>query len=376
MSKGGRYTSHSDHHAKRPRGGMVALVAVAVVLVVVLGVLIGGVVFGSRRSGEDALQAQTTAPAQTETTAETADATTEATTEPTTVPTTLPYTESGLDVINILVVGQASRDGEDSRLADTMILATVNKNTKTLTLTSFLRDTYLKLPDYVDPSGQKHTCGKNRINVAYHLGWTWGGTGGAMEMTNQCLYENFGIEVDYDIEVDFEAFVKIINLIDGVTLELTEAEAEYLNNDSKVYQDDVIKAGTCWLDGDSALAYARMRKAAGDSDSDIKRTSRQRYLIEQIINQVKGLGFSKLQELAETVLPYITTNMTDDQITTCIWEILPLLPELTVETGTCPVDGSSWGEIIDLFGTQSSVLQFDEGQNRKYMTALTEGTAE
>lgn len=372
MSKGGRYSSHNGNQRRPSKGGVIALVAVAVVLVVVLGVLLGGILYSSRRETVHTPQTEpTTTPVQTD--AETTGVPTEATTEPTTVPTTLPYTESGLDVINILVVGQASRDGEDSRLADTMILATVNKKTKTLTLTSFLRDTYLKLPDYVDPSGRKHNCGKNRINVAYHLGWTWGGTGAAMEMVNQCMKENFGIEVDYDVEVDFEAFVKIINLIEGVTLDLTEAEADYLNSDGKVWQDG-IQAGECWLDGDSALAYARMRKASGDSDSDIKRTARQRYLIEQVLTQVKGLGFSKLQELAQTVLPYITTNMTDDQITTCIWEILPLLPELKVETGTCPVQGSSWGEIIDLFGTPSSILQFDEGQNRKYMTALTEGT--
>lgn len=117
-----------------------------------------------------------------------------------------------------------------------------------------------------------------------------------------------------------------------------------------------------------------MRKAAGDSDSDIKRTSRQRNMIQAILNQVKGLGFTKLQELANAALPMITTNMTNDEITTCIWEILPLLPELKVETGTCPVETTYWGEVIELDGYPASVLKFDEGQNKNLMMPITEGT--
>lgn len=380
MSKGGRYAQQKGSQPKRPRNSQqTVLTVVAVLLVLVVAGLIGGIVYNLMRNQakNPTVQAQTTVPTETaENTVEATETTqvTQETTEPTTVPTTLPYTESGLDIINILVVGQASRDGEDSRLADTMILATVNKNTKTLTLTSFMRDTYVDLPDYKDPSGKVHPCGWNRINVAYHLGWTWGGTAAAMEMTNQCLLENFGIEVDYDIEVDFEAFINIVNLLGGVKIDLTEAEADYLNKDGKVWQE--VQPGENWLDGDTALAYARMRKAAGDSDSDIKRTSRQRTMIQSILNRVKDKGFSKLQELAYEVLPSVTTNMTNDEITTCIWEILPLLPELTVESGTCPVEGTYWGELIDLFGTQSSVLKFDAGQNKKLMTAITEGTGE
>lgn len=377
MSKGGRYAQHKDNQPKQPRSPQqIVLIAVAVLLVLVIAGLIGGIVYNTviKQAKNSTVQAPTTV--QTETTENTEEATetAEATTEPTTVPTTLPYTESGLDIINILVVGQASRDGEDSRLADTMILATVNKNTKTLTLTSFMRDTYVDLPDYTDPSGKEHPCGWNRINVAYHLGWTWGGTAAAMEMTNQCLLENFGINVDYDVEVDFEAFINIVNLLGGVKIDLTEAEADYLNSDGKVWQE--VQPGENWLDGDTALAYARMRKAAGDYDSDIKRTSRQRTMIQSILNRVKDKGFSKLQELAYEVLPSVTTNMTNDEITTCIWEILPLLPELTVESGTCPVEDTYWGELIDLFGTQSSVLKFDAGQNKKLMMAITEGTGE
>ena len=385
MSKGGRYAknnhnNHAEHGGRQPRSGkMTVLVVILAVLVLVVGALVGGMLYKPQdpQLNQGGTSEPTTVPA-TEQTEPTTMETTAETTEATTVPTTLPYEPSGKDILNILVVGQSARAGEsseNSRLADTMILATINKNTKTLTLTSFLRDTYLKLPDYVDPSGTKHTCGKNRINVAYHLGYTWAGAAGSMEMMNQCLLENFGIEVDHNIEVDFDGFIKLIDLMGGVEIELTEAEAEYLNNDDFwVYYD--VEPGLEKLDGMGTLSYARMRKAAGDSDSDIKRTERQRKLISAILDKLSQQSLTDLMELADEALPLITHNMTNGEILTCLWEVLPLLPELTIETGTCPKEGSYWGELIDLFGTQSSVLLFDEGNNRRYFTALTEGTLE
>jgi len=225
MSKG-RYAKQGSG-----KGGIIALIVFAVMLLVVVAAMVGFLLF--KPQDKPRMQApETTAPQVTQaaTQAVTEAPTTEPTTEPTTVPTTLPYQESGKDIINILLIGQQAREGEaesDQRMADTMILATVNKNTKTLYLHSFLRDTYVKLPDY-----KGHTCGKNRINVCYNLGYQWGGAGGAMEMTNQCLKENFGIEVDYDVEVSFQGFMDIIDMLGGVRVELTEAEAEYLNNDT------------------------------------------------------------------------------------------------------------------------------------------------
>lgn len=380
MSKGGRYLNTNE---KKPakKGGKAALIVVSVLLVVIIAAIIVGIVFYNSILGKlgraevverDYTMSQeleqmmgvieteeTTAP--TETAAETEEET-EPSEEP--APTVDPNKEP--DILNVLVVGQAAREDEEYRMADTMILVTVNKDTKVVTLTSFLRDTYLKLPDYMG-----HTCGKNRLNVCYHLGWTFGDTGGAMEMTNLCLKNNFGIEVDHNVEIDFNAFKQIIEVLGGVRLTLTEAEAKYLNEEPSNWQE--VTAGENRLYGDAALAYARMRKAEGDSDSDIKRTERQRTLITAIFNKLKSKGISAVQDLADEILPMITTNMTNAQITSCLLDLLPMLSEMTIETGTCPVSGSYWGEVIDLFDVPSSVLKYDEGQNKKYMMALTEG---
>jgi len=286
--------------------------------------------------------------------------------ESTTVPTEPSFIPSGKDIINVLVVGQAARAGETARYSDTMILVTVNKNTKTIYLHSFLRDTYVDMPDY-----KGNACGWNRINMVYHLGYTWGGTGGAMENMNMCLKNNFGIEVDYNVEVDFEAFSKIVDVLGGVRITLTEAEADYMNKDGKNWQE--VTPGENRLFGDAALVYARMRKANGDGDSDIRRTERQRTFVTAIIEKLRYRGFDALQELAQEVLPLITTNMTNEQITTCMWEILPLLPDLKIETGTCPVKTTYWGEIIDINGVPSSVLKFEPIRNWQLMTPITEG---
>lgn len=366
------------HYEKRKqkKGKKIALIVFLVLLILLLTVAVVGVVVYNNTlnlvSRAEIIEKDNTVdPAMLgimeETEAAMPEETVEATTEPTTVPTTLPYTPFGQDIINILVVGQASRKGEETRLSDTMILATINKTTKVITLTSFPRDTYVDMPDYMG-----HTCGWNRINVVYNLGWQWGDTGGAMEMMNMCLKNNFGIEVDYDVEIDFKAFVKVIDILGGVRIDLTEAEVEYLNEHKYDYQED-LTAGENRLFGDHALSYARMRKAEGDSDSDIKRTERQRKLITALIKKLMTKGFGTIQQLAEEVLPMITTNMTNDEITTCLWEIAPLLPEMTIESGTCPVQGTYWGEVIDLFGYESSVLKFDAGQNKKLMMPITEG---
>ncbi len=370
MSKGGRYLKKKAPVPKKKRGKKAGKIVLLSLLVLLVAGVIGGVIFYNNMidlvtRAEVVEKDATVDPALFGIMDETLDL--DETTEPEeTTPTTLPYTPSDLDIINVLVVGQAARDGEDYRYADTMILATINKLTKTVTLTSFLRDTYVDMPDYMG-----HRCGWNRINTVYHLGWTWGDTGGAMEMMNLCLKNNFGVEVDYNVEIDFDAFRKVIDLLGGVRITLSEEEADYLNNDGKTWQE--VTEGENRLFGDAALAYARMRKAKGDNDSDIKRTARQRNLITVILNKLVKKDFNTLMDMAKEVLPMITTNMTNDEITTCLWEILPLLPELKIESGTCPVQGTYWGEVIDLFGYPASVLKFEAPQQKLLMRAITEG---
>lgn len=359
MSKKFEDAGKSSHRGK--------FLLILAVVILVVGVA-AGILFIRPSRGE---QLQQTLP--TETAAPVTTVPPE-TTEETTEETTLPYTESGKDQFNILIIGQQSRAGgetDDIRLADTLILATINKQTKTIDLTSFLRDTYVKLPDFTEASGKTHHCGRNRINVAYHLGYLWGDLGGAMQMINDCLYNNFGVEVDYDVEVSFDGFIDIVDMLDGIDVELSKDEAAYLNKDKRfVYYE--VQPGMQHLDGMAALSYARMRKSNA-GDSDISRTSRQRAFITAILEKVRNLDFWELYYLAKDALPMITTNMTDDEIMTLLWEVLPLLPDMEIRSHVIPAKGTWSGKMIDIGGWPSSVLSFNEEKNRAYMEKIRNG---
>ncbi len=291
----------------------------------------------------------------------------DATEEETTAPTV--HQMSADDIVNILVVGQAARAGEEANMADTTMLISLNTYTKEVTVFSILRDAYVKLPDY-----KGHQCGRAKFTVCYNLGYQWGGgTAGAMEMTNICLRDNFGIEVDYNIEVSFDGFIKMIDYLNGVELELTEAEANYLNKDT-LYVKRTIEPGVQVLQGMEALSYARMRKAEGDFDSDIKRTERQRKLVASLLEKIRYMRLSELNEWVDILLPMVTTTMTSADVTKLAAKVLPMVVDLKMTGHTVPMEGTGWGEMVDIYsdGNIHSVIKFETPQQKKLIRAITE----
>lgn len=379
----GRY----ERKKPKKKGGKIVLIVLAVLLVLVLAIFGGVYVYYNSmlnkisraevvdRNPSDADLAGLIAPVE-----ETEE--TEAETEPVietteeTVPETKPMTAD--DIVNILVVGQAARPGEDARMADSTMLITINKYTKVLTMSSVLRDAFVKFPTFQGPDGRTHSGGRVKFTMTYASGYTIGDVGCAFQVADLVMQENFGVEVDYNFEVDFEMFIKFIDSMYGVEMEITEAEADYLNKELNKCGYEY-EPGYTSLDGFSALTFARMRKAAGDSDSDIIRTGRQRYLVDRILNKMKWLletkGLGAVQNICNEALPYVTTDMDNAEITKLMADMIPLLPELTIENGTIPVSGTGWGDYVDIFkdGFQHSVMRFDEGQNKKILRALTEG---
>lgn len=371
MSKGGKYARKKE---KKPLGKKKVIIAVICILA---ALVIGGGIFAfayyqdfiGKFNIVNVEKVEYTKP--TEETLQVLE-TTEQDQETTTVETTAAHVASSEDYINFLVVGQAARAGEAERFADTMILCTVNTYEKTLTMTSLLRDSFVKMPDY-----KGHYGGRIKLTTIYHLGSTYGdGIAGSMELMNMTLYNNFGIEVDYNFEIDFDAFIKIVDMLGGVELEITEAEANYLNND-KTWVNYHVDPGFASIDGMTALSYARMRKAKGDADSDISRTSRQRNLISAILRKLKDRSISEIQDIANEVMPLISTSMTKSEITQMLLTMLPMLPDLTIESGgTCPANYK--GDYVDIYGDgmQHSVLRFDVAETTKAMRAITEGETE
>ena len=190
-------------------------------------------------------------------------------------------------------------------------------------MTSFLRDLYVKIPGYKS----------NRINAAYRFGGT--------ELLNETLCENFGIEVDGNIQVDFRCFEQIIDKLGGVTMELTAAEAEFIN---KNMGQGELTEGTHLLTGAQALMYARNRH---DTDGDFSRTNRQRKLLNVLLETYKSRKLPQMLALIQDILPMIDTDISKSDLTAYAVSLGPMLSDAEIRTQAIPVAGGYYDAKID-----------------------------
>lgn len=374
MSKGGHFLTQKPQKKTKP---WVVVVAVILAVVILIGALGTWFVVSKMNKiqraekGDNQLSADDLNGMLVED-----DTATEATTAPTetTVPkeTSPDYGKTG-KVINVLLVGQDAREGEESKNADTMLLVTVNKETKKINMTSFQRDTLVYIPTVYDTNGTPHS-GRTKMTLAYALGYKWGGDLGAMEIIDKVIERNFGAIVDKNIEVNMEAFDACINALHGVDIELNADEVKYLNDYFKDYPERVYKEGVNKLDGWAAEMYARTRHSS-NADNDFNRTNRQRAVVAAVLEKVKSMSLLEINSLIDELLPMVLTDMTNTDMTTYVAELLPLLPEMTLESLQCPnADMDMYGKTIDLFGDgqEHSVLYFDENKAKSIVTAITE----
>lgn len=226
------------------------------------------------------------------------------------------------DIVNILLIGQDTRTGVRAR-SDSMILVTFNKDKNTITLTSFMRDLYVSIPGYKN----------SRINAAYSYG--------GMRLLDDTLYENFGIHIDGNVEVDFSQFTEIIDLLGGVEMELTSKEAAYINEN---VLPATAKEGLSLLNGTQALWHARNRR---DWDGDFSRTNRQRELLSALIDKYKNSKVTTMLSLLNEIMPMVTTDMTKDEIVSYATELFPMLASAELVTQHIPVDGGYYDAVID-----------------------------
>ena len=269
------------------------------------------------------------------------------------------------DILNILLIGQDMREGEEHKLADAMILCSVNRNTKTMTMCSLMRDMYVQLPDYAG-----HTGTKNRINAAYSLGCAWSGDRGGMEMLDQLILEQFGVEVDYNVEFDFDSFVRVVDALDGVELDLTEAEAAYLNK--QPHLSGGCTEGSNLLDGETALAFVRTRHSSA-GDSDFFRTGRQRAVVAAVTEKLRKMDFMQLHSMITDILPMIYTDMTNREILSCALKLLPMAADLKIESQQIPADGTYENARVEIGGYSAAVLVPDLEKNKQILMEICEG---
>lgn len=213
-------------------------------------------------------------------------------------------------VTNILVIGSDTRDESEYGRTDSMILLSVNKNTKEITMTSFMRDMYVEI--FGSDFNGEHVDFWDKMNAAY----VYGGP----ELLMDTIEYNFNISVDDYVYIDFFSFVDIVNAVGGIEIEITDEEAAGMRapmgEQNKILgnpkgTDYLTSGGKINMNGNQALAYARLRYVG---NADFERTERQRLVISKIIEKVKTSGISTLDSFAKASLSNLSTNMSKTEM--------------------------------------------------------------
>ena len=349
MGKGGKYLAKKPV-AKKKKKGILSKILIGILIVLLL--VVGGVVLYVNhlmnlvtRPDENAVKPTETvmAAAQTATLPQTGEE--EETTVGTTSPEdTWPEIVSDENITNIMLVGQASREGEQHLISDTMILVSINRETKTITLTSLMRDMCLVWPKYVDTLGKEHS-GNNRINMAYNMGYHWtGNKQDSMDVLESIVQYNFGVPVERTVEIDFQLFMDIIDVLGRVEVDISQEEYDYMLENANWMQDCGVHVGVNELCGYHALCYARIRKI-GHGDYD--RTERQREVITSILNNLKEMNILKIHSMFTQILPKITTDMTNSEMMNYAWEFIPMLKDLKIQSQRIPFEGNEVSVVRD-----------------------------
>lgn len=197
------------------------------------------------------------------------------------------------DYRNIALLGiDARSDTFNSGRSDCIIIVSINEKTKDVKLLSVYRDTYLDVTDN----------GLTKITHAY----AYGGPKLALSSLNR----NLDLNITEYVTVNFDTVKTVVDAVGGIKMKIT--------NEEKGQVPRISSAGTYTLDGEQALAYARIRHASG---GDYKRTERMRDVLTAVFEKAKTLNIGQLNSLADTILPHIRTNINSG-------EILSLIPEI------------------------------------------------
>lgn len=230
----------------------------------------------------------------------------------------LPLRGNENGVRNILLLGIDSETF--SGRSDTTMILSINDRTKTIKLVSLLRDTWVTIPGRdKDGDGKDDLC---KLNAAYAYG--------RHKLQNQMIIQNFRLDIDDYIGVNFKVLPIVIDLLGGVDVNLTQKEMTQIPADDCKVEipkpgrlDDCEgregfrslntqyggKAGTYRLSGFQAMQYARIRKL----DSDFKRTERQREVVSLMIKKAKTMSYSQLVSVLYKALECVDTNMSSDE---------------------------------------------------------------
>ncbi|MDZ5033595.1 LCP family protein [Clostridium perfringens] len=235
---------------------------------------------------------------------------------------------------NIALFGIDAPKGKVGR-SDSIMILTLDEEHKVIKLTSIMRDSYVDIPGY----------GDDKITHAYAFG--------GPELAMKTLNENFKVNVEDFMAVNFTSLPEIIDKLGGVKINIIPEEIHHIPG--------ITSPGQQVLNGEEALAYSRIRYATG---GDYKRTERQRVVLEAVFEKLKSTPTKEYPSLIDDFLPYIETNMSSMDMIKLATDVAPLVKG-NLETARFPLDGYCDGKMINgiwylVYDRQATLNQIQE----------------
>ncbi|MGL4730022.1 MAG: LCP family protein [Clostridium sp.] len=199
--------------------------------------------------------------------------------------------------IDIALFGIDKRNENEKSRSDSIIIASIDLEKKTINLVSLLRDTLVEIDGH----------GQDKLNHAY----AYGGSKLSLETINS----NFDLDIDKYVSVDFYSLAKVIDIVGGVDIELKDYEIEQINSNLvEINKIENLKKGTDYitqngiktLNGRQAVAYSRIRKKG---NGDYERTQRQRNVLKSILEKYEKQPSDKKFEINMEIIGQISTNI-------------------------------------------------------------------
>lgn len=243
------------------------------------------------------------------------------------------------DVINILLIGRDSRNADTERgRSDSMIVVSLNRKTQQISMVSLMRDCYVQIPEHKN----------NKLNSAFAFG--------GYELMDKTISQNFGIEIDYNVGVNFDGFEQVVDKLGGIDITLTADEADYM----ALWGFPDMVEGVNHMTGEQALCYARTRYVGtGKEANDFGRTYRQRVVMTTVYQEMMKKSLPEIWSILDSIMDCVETDMTNTEIISIGTEFYNMGID-NLQSYRLPQDDEYTDEKID--GMSVLVVDFDAAQ--------------
>ena len=236
---------------------------------------------------------------------------------PAATPTPVPIVAVPEDVVNILAIGVDSARNLKSQNTDTIMVVSINKATRQVSMLSIPRDLWVHIPTY----------GWNRINQAHKWGHTIDYPGNGPGLLMRTLEVNLGIPLHHWVRLDFQGFTRVVDELGGV--EMTVACPVNLRYRAPEpgdpnQEERILEAGVHHMDGDTALRYVRTRRDGTDFD----RARRQQQFLRVLWAQSKSPEIiPRIPELWSALADAFRTDLTLSDVLSMVPVALEVKPQ-------------------------------------------------